>query len=60
MDNLTLVKKILEIMGRDEDLIEFVEDRPGHDIRYSLDSSKIRRELLWEPKHSLEEALRRQ
>jgi len=58
MDNLTLVKKILEIMGRDEDVIEFVEDRPGHDMRYSLDSSKIRKELLWEPKHSLEDALK--
>jgi len=57
MDNLTLVKKILNIMGRDEDLIEFVEDRPGHDIRYSLDFSKIRRELQWKPRHSLEDAL---
>jgi len=59
IDNLTLVKKILEIMGRDKNLIEFVEDRPGHDVRYSLDSSKIRRELLWKPKHSLEDALKK-
>jgi dTDP-glucose 4,6-dehydratase len=59
LDNLTLVKKILEVMGKDKDLIEFVEDRPGHDIRYSLDSSKIRKELLWEPKHSLEDALKK-
>jgi dTDP-glucose 4,6-dehydratase len=58
-DNLTLVKKILKIMGKNEDLIEFVEDRPGHDVRYSLDSSKIRRELQWKPKHSLEDALKK-
>jgi dTDP-glucose 4,6-dehydratase len=44
-------------MGKDELLIEFVEDRPGHDIRYSLDSSKIRSELGWRPKHRFNEAL---
>jgi dTDP-glucose 4,6-dehydratase len=58
LDNLTLVKKILELMKKDESLIEFVEDRPGHDVRYSLDSSKIRRELSWKPKHSLEDSLK--
>jgi dTDP-glucose 4,6-dehydratase len=58
LDNLTLVKKILKIMGKSEDLIEFVEDRPGHDVRYSLDSSKIRRELQWKPKYSLEDSLK--
>jgi len=57
LDNLTLVKKILELMSKDESLIEFVEDRPGHDVRYSLDSSKIRRELSWKPRHSLEDSL---
>ena len=59
LDNLTLVKKILKIMGKDEDLIEFVEDRPGHDVRYSLDSSKIRRELKWKPRYPLEDALKK-
>jgi dTDP-glucose 4,6-dehydratase len=48
--NLQMVSKILGIMDK-PDLIEFVEDRPGHDIRYSLDSSKIR-SLGWKPKHS--------
>jgi dTDP-glucose 4,6-dehydratase len=57
IDNLTLVKKILSIMGKNEDLIEFVEDRPGHDIRYSLDSSKIKGELAWRPKHTLDDGL---
>jgi len=42
-------------MGK-PDLIEFVEDRPGHDIRYSLDSSKIR-SLGWKPKHNFKEGL---
>jgi len=56
--NLEVVKTILSIMGKDESLIEFVEDRPGHDLRYSLDSSKIR-ELGWKPKHSFKEGIRK-
>ncbi|MEM4291510.1 MAG: dTDP-glucose 4,6-dehydratase [Archaeoglobaceae archaeon] len=56
--NLEVVETILKIMGKDENLIEFVEDRPGHDLRYSLDSSKIR-ELGWRPKVSFEEGIRR-
>jgi dTDP-glucose 4,6-dehydratase len=59
LQNIEVVKKILEIMGKPEDLIEFVDDRPGHDMRYSLDSSKIRSELRWAPKYSFEEALGR-
>jgi len=59
LDNLTLAKKILELMKKDESLIEFVEDRPGHDVRYSLDSSKIRRELSWKPRYSLEDSLKK-
>jgi dTDP-glucose 4,6-dehydratase len=58
IDNLTVVKKILEIMGKSEFMIEFVEDRPGHDIRYSLDSTKIRKELGWRPKYSFDKALK--
>lgn len=56
--NLEVVETILKIMGKDENLIEFVEDRPGHDFRYSLDSSKIR-ELDWRPRVSFEEGIRR-
>jgi len=56
--NIDVVKTILNIMGKPENLITFVEDRPGHDIRYSLNSSKIRKELGWKPKHNFEEALR--
>ncbi len=57
--NLELVEEILRIMGKSTDLIEFVEDRPGHDLRYSLDSSKIRNELGWKPRHSLREGLKK-
>ena len=55
--NIRTVKKILEILDRPEDLVSFVEDRPGHDVRYSLDSSKIRSELGWKPKHTFTSAL---
>jgi len=56
--NLEVVTEILRIMGKNESLIEFVENRPGHDLRYSLDSSKIREELGWKPKRSFEEGIR--
>jgi len=55
--NIEIVKMILEIMDKPEHLIKFVTDRPGHDMRYSLDSSKIRKELGWNPAHSFKEAL---
>ncbi|EHP86145.1 dTDP-glucose 4,6-dehydratase [Methanotorris formicicus] len=55
--NIEVVKMILKIMGKSEDLIEFVEDRPGHDVRYSLDASKIR-ELGWRPKFKFEDGLK--
>lgn len=56
--NLEIVGTILEALGKDESSMEFVEDRPGHDLRYSLDSSKLRRELEWKPKHSFEQGIR--
>ena len=57
LDNLTIINKILSIMDKPSDLIEFVEDRPGHDLRYSLDSSKIRNELGWSPKAKFEDGI---
>ena len=57
IDNITIVKKILEIMNKPDDLIEFVEDRPGHDFRYSMNSKKISDELGWKIKTSFEEGL---
>ena len=59
IDNLTIVRKILEIMNKPENLIEFVEDRPGHDLRYSLDSTKISDQLGWKVKSSFEEGLKK-
>ena len=59
MDNTTIVKKILDVMGKSEDLIEYVEDRPGHDFRYSMNSSKISNELRWKPKMSFEEGIQK-
>ena len=47
INNLAIVKKILSMMNKSEDLIEFVEDRPGHDFRYSMDSEKIKNDLGW-------------
>jgi dTDP-glucose 4,6-dehydratase len=57
LPNLEIAKKILTILKKPEDLIAFVEDRPGHDIRYSLDSSKIKSKLGWKPRFSFEKAL---
>ncbi len=58
VSNLDVVKMMLQIMGKTEDDIEFVKDRPGHDRRYTVDWSKIQRELHWEPKYSFEEGLK--
>lgn len=55
--NLAVVRTLLEILGKGEEAIEFVEDRPGHDLRYSLDSSKIRRELGWRPDWGFREGM---
>jgi dTDP-glucose 4,6-dehydratase len=57
IDNLTIVKKILKIMDKSEDLIEFVEDRPGHDFRYSMTSKKISEELNWKLNTNFDEGL---
>jgi len=57
MPNLKVVESILGLMGKTKNLIKFVEDRPGHDVRYSLDSTKIRTQVGWKPKHNFTEAL---
>ncbi|MEM4244528.1 MAG: dTDP-glucose 4,6-dehydratase [Candidatus Bathyarchaeia archaeon] len=58
VENITVAELILDILGKSRGIIEHVEDRPGHDVRYSLDSSKIRKELDWYPMHSFQEALK--
>jgi len=57
IDNTTIVKKILRLMGKTSDLIHFTKDRPGHDFRYSLDSRKIKRELHWNISYDFERGL---
>jgi dTDP-glucose 4,6-dehydratase len=59
MENIDVVRRILELTGRDESLIEHVTDRPGHDRRYSLSSEKLRAELGWEPRVRFAEGLER-
>ena len=51
-DNITVLRDILRLMGRPEDDFDWVRDRPGHDRRYAIDPSKLRRELGWEPAHA--------
>ena len=59
LQNIKIVEEILEILNKPKDLIIFVEDRPGHDFRYSLDSSKIRSELGWKPRYTFSSALKK-
>lgn len=58
LTNIELTKKILNLMGKDDSSIEYVEDRKGHDLRYSVDISKITRELGYKPQVKWETGLR--
>ena len=51
-NNITVLREILKAFGRDEDDFDRVRDRPGHDRRYAIDSTKLRRELGWEPRRT--------
>jgi len=57
--NIWITKKIIEILGKSEDMIEPVDDRLGHDRRYSVNCSKIKKELGWETSYNFEEALKK-
>ena len=52
--NLEVVKTVLHALGKPESLIEFVKDRPGHDLRYAMDPTKIETELGWKPEYTFE------
>ena len=56
--NIDIVKTILKQMGKSEDLITFVEDRKGHDLRYAIDSSKVEKELGWELTYTFEDGIK--
>ncbi|KKP78274.1 MAG: dTDP-glucose 4,6-dehydratase [Candidatus Moranbacteria bacterium RIFOXYA12_FULL_35_19] len=57
--NKEITYKILELLGKGEEMIEFVADRKGHDRRYAIDSSKIQRELGWAPKNNFESGIKK-
>ena len=55
--NIEITDKIIELLGKDQSVIEHVKDRPGHDLRYSLDCSKLKN-MGWKPEYSFDEALK--
>ena len=55
--NILVVETLLEILGKSKDLIEYVKDRPGHDVRYALNFDKIRRELGWAPQVNFQDGM---
>ena len=55
--NKTIVEKILDILQKPHDMIEYVGDRPGHDKRYSVDSTKLEKETGWSPKYNFDDSL---
>jgi len=57
--NIEVAKAILKLLGKGEELIEFVKDRPGHDFRYSLDTTKAKKELGWGAKTSFDKGLKK-
>ena len=57
--NLDLVKMIIKLMNASEDLIEFVDDRPGHDLRYAIDNAKIYKTISFQPEFNIEDGLKK-
>jgi dTDP-glucose 4,6-dehydratase len=57
--NINVVKAILQQLGKPESLINYVTDRPGHDLRYAIDPAKMMRELSWKPETMFEDGLSR-
>jgi dTDP-glucose 4,6-dehydratase len=59
LSTISIVTSILDYLKKTRDLITYVEDRPGHDLRYGLDSSKIRKKLKWQPKYSFPSSIQK-
>ena len=57
-NNIEIVKLILKTLNKSEDLISYVEDRLGHDLRYAIDASKIKSELNWTPRYTFEDGIK--
>jgi dTDP-glucose 4,6-dehydratase len=58
-NNKMVIEMILELMNKPTDWLEFVNDRPGHDMRYAMDSTKLRAELGWQPQYTDNQGMRR-
>ncbi len=56
--NIDVARKIIAYFKKDESMIEYVKDRPGHDRRYAMDWSKIQKELDWKPEYDFDQALK--
>lgn len=56
--NIEIVKLIINTLGKSENLIKYVKDRPGHDRRYAIDNTKITNELGWEPSYTFEQGMK--
>jgi dTDP-glucose 4,6-dehydratase len=57
MPNIQIIKLILKHLNKSEDLVQYVKDRPGHDRRYAIDSSKLQKDLGWRPSFTFEQAI---
>jgi dTDP-glucose 4,6-dehydratase len=57
LTNISLARRILALMNKSEDMIKFVQDRPGHDLRYSLDCRKMK-QLGWQQQYTIEDGLK--
>lgn len=58
LKNLQVVHSVLDYLGKSEDLVEFVEDRPGHDRRYAIDSTKLLNKTNWSPNYNFDDGLK--